>query len=98
MKMKKTDSTNNVGCAVAHFWKTREKQAKKQKESGRRDQGARGSVTGGAQMDGFIDLMVDLICESGINPDNIFRKNVSSCPASSGQRRNGIYWLCGTDN
>ena len=43
-----------VSEAVAHYWITRESQAKKQEISGRADQGLRSAVTGGAQMDGFI--------------------------------------------
>jgi len=41
--------------AVAHYWKTRATQRKKQEIGGKADQGLRSAVTGGAQMDGFID-------------------------------------------
>jgi hypothetical protein len=40
--------------AVAHYWKTRQGQRDKQKQTGKADQGLRSAVTGGAQMDGFI--------------------------------------------
>lgn len=43
------------GRAVAHYWKTRQGQRDKQKLTGRADQGLRSAVTGGAQMDGFIE-------------------------------------------
>jgi hypothetical protein len=33
--------------AVKHYWLSREKQAGKQQQTGRSDQGARGAVTGG---------------------------------------------------
>ena len=53
--------------AVQHFWNTRETQAGKQGVySGTKDAGARSAVTGGAQMNGFINLVRDLLCESGI--------------------------------
>ncbi|MFB3137511.1 MAG: PaeR7I family type II restriction endonuclease, partial [Nitrospirales bacterium] len=42
--------------AVAHYWGTRAEQRKKQEQGGKADQGLRSAVTGGAQMDGFIDL------------------------------------------
>jgi len=57
-----------VAIAVGEFWKTRHGQAKKQEDSGRRDQGARGAVTGGKQMNGFVSLVRELITECGL-PD-----------------------------
>ena len=72
MPMKKDyilrDLPERSGRAVAHYWKTRAGQRDKQKQTGKADQGLRSAVTGGAQMDGFIDLFTDLITESGI-PD-----------------------------
>jgi hypothetical protein len=61
-----------LSLAVAHYWQTREEQAKRQASSGRADQGARSSVTGGAQMDGFIQLLTDLILEAGAKKEDIF--------------------------
>lgn len=53
--------------AIKHFWNTRETQAQKQgAASGRKDAGARSAVTGGAQMNGFIDLVRDVLCENGL--------------------------------
>jgi hypothetical protein len=53
--------------AVIHFWNSRETQAQKQGvKSGIRDAGARAAVTGGSQMNGFIELIRDLLEESGI--------------------------------
>ncbi len=66
-----------VAGAVRHFWKTRSSQQRKQKVSGKKDQGDRGAVTGGSQLDGFIDLISELIVESGIPKESIIRdKNV----------------------
>jgi hypothetical protein len=44
--------------AVAHYWRTRSTQRKRQQQTGKLDQGLRGAVTGGAQMDGFIRLVM----------------------------------------
>jgi len=53
--------------AVRQFWTTRETQAQKQGyASGAKDAGARPAVTGGAQMNGFVNLVRDLLCESGL--------------------------------
>lgn len=53
--------------AIQHFWSTRETQSQKQgSASGLKDAGARTAVTGGHQMDGFISLVRDCLCENGI--------------------------------
>lgn len=64
--------------AVKHFWKTRDSQSHTQgAKSGRRDAGARSAVTGGKQMNGFINLIRDLLIESGISGASVFcEKNV----------------------
>ena len=64
--------THRVGKAVVSYWSTRRSQSAKQSSSGQRDQGARSAVTGGAQMDGFIRLMTELIDRSGIKSQHIF--------------------------
>ena len=69
-----------VGEAVASYWLTRENQTKKQKTSGRQDQGARGAVTGGAQMDGFISLVTEILQETGVDREYIFRKKCLELP------------------
>lgn len=61
-----------VGRAVRHFWRTRSGQAQKQQDSGRSDQGARSAVTGGRQMDGFVQLVRQIITDSGLPEDCIF--------------------------
>ena len=66
--------------AVAHYWQTRSTQRKKQKQSGKADQGLRGAVTGGAQMDGFIDLFASLITQAGVAEPFIFRKKAVELP------------------
>ena len=62
--------------AVAFYWKKRAEQVKKAK----RDQGLRSAVTGGAQMDGFIDLFSELIINMGIPPQNLFKNKKVEIP------------------
>jgi Restriction endonuclease XhoI len=58
--------------AIKYFWKTREAQAQKQGSvSGSKDAGARSAVTGGAQMNGFVSLVRDLLCENGLPQSQI---------------------------
>lgn len=53
--------------AVRQFWLVRQAQAKKQGAAkGARDAGERAAVTGGAQMDGFVNLVRDVLCEYGM--------------------------------
>ncbi len=59
--------------AVRHFWDTRESQANRQGTStGVRDAGFRTAVTGGKQLDGFIEIVRDYLEESGLNRPNIY--------------------------
>jgi hypothetical protein len=66
--------------AVAHYWQTRAAQRKKQEAGGKADQGLRSAVTGGAQMDGFIDLFTTLVTQAGISENYIFRKKAVELP------------------
>ncbi len=66
--------------AVAHYWKSRSAQRQKQEKSGRADQGLRSAVTGGAQMDGFIDLFTEIIALAGISERYIFRRKAVELP------------------
>ena len=74
------DLSNRTGTAVAHYWKTRTGQSDKQRQTGKADQGLRSAVTGGAQMDGFIDLFTDLITAAGIPERFVFRKKAVELP------------------
>ena len=59
--------------AVQQFWGTRETQAQKQAATaGAKDAGTRSAVTGGAQMNGFVNLVRDLLCESGLPRAQVF--------------------------
>lgn len=66
--------------AVAHYWQTRAAQGRKQKETGKADQGFRSAVTGGAQMDGFINLFTELVTQVGIPLSCTFRKKAVELP------------------
>jgi len=66
--------------AVAHYWKTRKAQREKQKRKGVTDAGLRSAVTGGAQMDGFIELFQKLIVYAGIDKEYIFREKALELP------------------
>lgn len=71
--MSKIDNLGKyVSQAISHYWRTRQTQSQKQAKSGRADQGARSAVTGGAQMDDFINLISDLIIEAGAVDSSIF--------------------------
>lgn len=53
--------------AVKFYWQTREKQKKYQgAKSGTKDYGDRSAVTGGAQANGFINLVREILRESGL--------------------------------
>ncbi|MCK4236590.1 MAG: PaeR7I family type II restriction endonuclease [Candidatus Krumholzibacteria bacterium] len=66
--------------AIVSYWITRESQSKKQDISGKKDAGARSAVTGGAQMDGVISLLTELLAESGVPSSNIFIKKQLQLP------------------
>lgn len=71
---------NSVAKAVGHFWETRQGQATKQRKSGQRDQGSRGAVTGGKQMDGFVSLVRDLLADCGLPDTSLFTDSQLELP------------------
>ena len=54
--------------AVALFWQTRTTQGRK---VGKGDRGGRTAVTGGRQLDGFVELVRDLLERGGLDTDHI---------------------------
>jgi hypothetical protein len=66
--------------AVKFYWQTRSKQLQKQRDAGGSDQGSRSAVTGGAQMDGFIELLTKLVTEAGIDRQHIFYEQFLELP------------------
>jgi hypothetical protein len=67
--------------AVKRFWLTRDVQAQKQgNTSGNKDAGTRSAVTGGAQMNGFIDLVREFLCENGLPKANVYCEKCVELP------------------
>lgn len=58
--------------AIECFWNTRSGQITRQSAHGVRDQGNRGAVTGGKQLDGFVDLICELLVFNGVPEKCIF--------------------------
>jgi len=80
MNLVSADLNRRVARAVASYWATRQRQSAKQGKSGQRDQGARSAVTGGAQMDGFVALVTELIIEAGIEEGHIHHNTALELP------------------
>lgn len=63
--------------AVSFYWRTRQMQMRNQRARGARDQGSRAAVTGGAQMDRFLEIVADYLRAVGVPPSCIhLRRNV----------------------
>jgi hypothetical protein len=59
--------------AIRHFWNTRQRQSDSQgARSGTRDSGSRTAVTGGKQLDGFVELLRDFLEEAGLDRPCIY--------------------------
>ncbi len=69
-----------ISAAVAQYWSSRSRQEDRQRSAGRRDQGSRGAVTGGAQMDGFVELFRDIAISVGISQDDVFSRKSIDLP------------------
>ncbi len=65
-----------VRTAVQHFWGTKEEQ----RERSATDQGNRRAVTGGKQMDGFVEIVRNILLASGIRDDEIFYNSYLELP------------------
>lgn len=67
--------------AIKHFWTTRGNQASRQgAKSGARDAGNRTAVTGGKQLDGFVELVRDFLVDCGIDKGSIFCNQAVELP------------------
>ncbi len=80
MDLDRDDLAAGVRRAVRAFWRTRNRQVSAQKQRGGSDQGARASVTGGAQMDGFVELVEGLVRQAGAPEACVFRKRKLELP------------------
>ena len=71
-----TDKFNDkISYAIRHFWHTRTRQLGDQQDRDTSDQGNRGAVTGGKQLDGFIELLAEIAIEYGIPKELIHIKS-----------------------
>jgi hypothetical protein len=71
----------SVSKAVKHFWTTRDAQHLKQgTKTGLKDTGARGAVTGGKHLDGFVSLCRDLLVTAGVSDAEIFWRQKKELP------------------
>jgi len=68
MPLDLTDYDAKARSAVRKFWIRRNKAAQKQRARGKADQGERSAVTAGGNMNGFIDLVIDVVHANGL-PD-----------------------------
>lgn len=68
------DYENKAREAIKAFWQTRLDATLKQKTSGKFDQGERAGVTGGKNMDGFSNLVVDIAKANGLPHAQIHQK------------------------
>jgi type II restriction enzyme len=59
--------------AVKAFWGNRDAARQRQIEKGVADQGERAGVTGGKNMDGFVDLIIDLVRANGLDQAQIYQ-------------------------
>jgi hypothetical protein len=60
--------------AIKRFWQSRVDATQKQKDLGRTDQGERTGVTGGKNLDGFAELIIDLCKANGLPHAQIHQK------------------------
>ncbi len=66
--------------AVRQFWATRDKQARRQQARGSADQGSRSAVTGGKQMDGFVQAIKEAAKRVGVSPSDIYTTRGTALP------------------
>lgn len=66
------DLTSRIERAVNYFWAKRASQIERQNEMDIHDQGNRGAVTAGKQLDGFVELARDLLIMNGISEYSVF--------------------------
>ncbi|HFC00688.1 MAG TPA: restriction endonuclease, partial [Phaeodactylibacter sp.] len=64
-----------IQAAIKIFWDTRSKQKSSQKTKTTQDTGNRSAVTGGKQLDGFIELLSAIAIDVGISKNCIYTKS-----------------------
>lgn len=63
--------------AVIAFWTSRAQAREKQLVAGKNDQGERAGVTAGKNMDGFLDLIIDIVEANGLANAEIHQKRAA---------------------
>ncbi|MGB0651731.1 MAG: PaeR7I family type II restriction endonuclease [Thermoplasmatota archaeon] len=72
MDLLPADLEAHIRDAVRHYWRTRQGQATKQVEAGTvQDYGARSQVTGGKHMDGFVELIREVVHHVGLPEESV---------------------------
>lgn len=74
MALDLSDYDDKAHAAIKAFWQTRADATQKQKASGKADQGERAGVTGGKNMDGFANLVIDIVKANGLPHAQIHQK------------------------
>lgn len=74
MALDLVDYERRASDAVRLFWQSREKAKRKQAASGKPDHGERSAVTGGQNMNGFLELMVALVQANGLTEVGFHQK------------------------
>ncbi len=75
-----SDLDNRIRYAVDFFWSTRSGQKKKQSDLDIHDQGNRGAVTGGKQLDGFVELIYEILVMNEVPKTSIFTNSDLELP------------------
>jgi len=72
---------DKLKAAVCQFWALRTRQAENQGgDEGDKDRGDRGAVTGGKHLDGFRDLVAELLIASGLQRATIYWRTKTELP------------------
>ena len=66
--------------AVQMFWSLRNQQAQSQGGEGEKDRGDRSAVTGGKHLDGFRDLVAELLVASGLQRGTVYWRKKTELP------------------
>lgn len=74
------DFDSRVKQAVERFWHVRREQLVRQRMSDKPDQGIRGAVTGGKQLDGFIQIVKDSLILNGVPAGSVFTDSALELP------------------
>lgn len=74
------DLNGQIAAAVRYFWATRSRQITRQNLAGGHDQGNRGAVTGGKQMDGFVQIIKNALIANGVPEERIFTDSALELP------------------